>query len=144
MGRVALTTATNSKAASKGGPWDRTSYSGLVCLRRACTRSRRRRRRLRFGCVLLLARRQNRVQNRPFHARHELDHAGVANILNQPIDDLVAQFAVRHLAAAEAQASLHLVAVDEEPHGLILLGLVVMLIHGNGELDFLDDDDLLL
>ena len=36
--------------------------------------------------------------------------ARVANVLNQPVDDLVTQFAMRHLAAAEAQARLYLVA----------------------------------
>ena len=32
----------------------------------------------------------------------------------------------------------------EEADGLVLLGLVVVLVHGDGELDFLDGDDLLL
>ena len=49
-----------------------------------------------------------------------------------------------HLAAAEAQASLHLVAAVQKFHSLIFLGLVIVLIHGNGELDFLDGDNLLL
>ena len=33
---------------------------------------------------------------------------------------------------------------SEELDGLILLGLVVVLVDGDGELDFLDDDDFLL
>ncbi len=33
---------------------------------------------------------------------------------------------------------------SEEFDGLILLGLVVVFVDGDGELDFLDDDDLLL
>ena len=34
--------------------------------------------------------------------------------------------------------------LGKELDGLIFLGLVVVLVHGDGELDFLDDDDLLL
>ena len=84
------------------------------------------------------------MQNRAFHTGHEFDDAGLANVLNQTVDDGVAQLAVRHLATTEAQAGLDLVALGEEADGLILLGLVVMLVHGNGELDLLDHDDLLL
>ena len=49
-----------------------------------------------------------------------------------------------HLAATEAQAGFHLVATEQEFDGLILLGLVVVFVDGDGELDFLDDDDFLL
>lgn len=84
------------------------------------------------------------MQGRAFHARHKFNESGIAHILNEPVDDVVAEFAMRHLAAAEAQASLDLVAIDQEPDCLILLGLVVVLVNGNGEFDFLDDDDLLL
>jgi hypothetical protein len=35
-------------------------------------------------------------------------------------------------------------AFAQESHSLVLLGLIVMLIHGHRELDLLDDDDLLL
>ena len=94
--------------------------------------------------LLLFARRQNGVQGSSFHAGHELNNAGLADILNQPVDDSVAQLAVRHLAATEAQAGLHLVALTQKTNGLVLLRLVVMLVHRNGELHFLDDDDLLL
>ena len=84
------------------------------------------------------------MQDGAFHARHELDRAGVANVLDEAVDDGVAELAMRHLAAAEAQAGLYLVAFGEEPDGLVLLGLVVVFIHRDGELDFLDGDDLLL
>jgi len=79
-----------------------------------------------------------------FHARHELHRARIANILDQPVDDGVAQLAVCHLASLETQRCLDLVALGQKPHSLVLLGLVVVLVHGNRELDFLDDDDLLL
>ena len=67
-----------------------------------------------------------------------------ANVLDQAIDDLISQLAVSHLTAAKTQGRLHLVAVVEKPDGLIFLGLVVMLVDGDRELDFLDGDDLLL
>ena len=84
------------------------------------------------------------VEDGAFHAGHELDHAGVADVLNEAVDDVVAELAVGHLPAAEAEAGLHLVALIEEADGLIFLGLVVVFVDGDGELDFLNDDDLLL
>ena len=84
------------------------------------------------------------MQRGAFHARHELHCAGVADVHDEAIDDLVAEVTMRHLSALEAQAGLYLVAIAEEAHGLILLGLVVVLVNGDRELDFLDDDDLLL
>ena len=84
------------------------------------------------------------MENGAFHARHEFDDTVVANVLDEPVDDGVAELAVGHLAAAESQAGLDLVAVNEEAHGLVFLGLVVVLIHGDGELDLFDDNDLLL
>jgi hypothetical protein len=103
-----------------------------------------RRGRFGLGGFLLLGGSQNGVKNRAFHARHELDDPGVANVLDEPVDDGVAQLAMRHLAAAEAQTRLHLVAVVQKTDGLVLLGLVVVLVHSDRELDFLDGDDLLL
>ena len=79
-----------------------------------------------------------------FHAWHELDRAGFPDIHDEAVDDLVAEVAMGHLAAFEAEAGFDLVAIAEEADGLIFLGLVVMLVDGDGELDFLDDDDLLL
>ena len=84
------------------------------------------------------------MQRGAFHAGHELYRAGLADIHDEAIDDLVAEVAMCHLAALEAQAGLDLVAFAEETHGLVLLGLVVVLVDGDRELDFLDDDDLLL
>ena len=51
---------------------------------------------------------------------------------------------MRHLAAAEAQRDLDLVAfLEEAPHGLHL-DLVVVVVDARAELDFLDLDGLLL
>ena len=88
--------------------------------------------------------RDDRVQNGAFHARHELDNASVAYVLNKAVDDVVSEIAMGHLAAAETETCLDLVAACKELDGLILLGLVVMLVDGDGEFDFLDDDDFLL
>ena len=97
-----------------------------------------------FGQFYLLARRQNCVQRGAFHPGMEFHDGTLADILNQPVDDLVPKLAMGHLAAAEAQRRLDLVAVVQKADGLVLLGLVVVLVHCDGELDFLDDDDLLL
>jgi hypothetical protein len=94
--------------------------------------------------LVLFAGGENRVQDRSFHARHELDNRDVADVLDQAIDDVVAKVAVSHLASAETEAGFDLVAALQELDCLILLGLVVVIVHGDGEFDFLDDDDLLL
>jgi hypothetical protein len=84
------------------------------------------------------------VQNCAFHAGHEFHHACFADVLDEAVNDVVAQIAVGHLPPAEAQAGLDLVAAGKKLDCLIFLGLVVMFIHGDGELDLLDHDDLLL
>jgi hypothetical protein len=84
------------------------------------------------------------MQRCAFHARHELHRTSLADVHDQPIDDLVAQVAMGHLPAFEAQAGLHLVAIAQKANRLVLLGLVVMLVHGDRELDLFDNDDLLL
>ena len=80
----------------------------------------------------------------PFHTWHELHQACVADIQNQPVDDLVAKVAVSHLAAFEPQGCLNLVALSKKANGLVLFGLIVVLVHRNRELYFFDDDDFLL
>ena len=88
--------------------------------------------------------REDRVEDSAFHARHELDHGDLADVLDEAIDDVVAEVAVGHLASAEAKAGLNFVAALQELDGLILFCLVVVFVHGYGELDLFDDDDLLL
>ena len=51
---------------------------------------------------------------------------------------------MRHLAPAEEDRRLHLVAVGEEALDVLLLELVVVLVHLRPELDLLDLDDLLV
>ncbi len=84
------------------------------------------------------------MQDGAFHARHELNDGYLADVLNELVDDVVAEVAVGHLAATEAEAGLDLVAAGKEVDSLIFLGLVVVLVDGDREFDFLDDDDFLL
>ena len=84
------------------------------------------------------------MQRGAFHSGMEFHDGALADILNQPVDDLVPKLAMGHLAATETQRRLDLVAVMEKADRLVLLGLVVVLVHRDRELDFLDDDDLLL
>ena len=78
-----------------------------------------------------------------FHAGHEFDQAGIADVENEAVDDFVAEVAMGHLAALEAQGGFDLVAVAEEADRLVLFGLVVVLVDGDGELDLFDGDDFL-
>ena len=78
-----------------------------------------------------------------FHARHELHQPRITDIEDEPVDDLVAQVAMCHLAPLEAEGCLHLIAFAEEAYGLVLLRLVIVLVHRDGELDLFDDNDFL-
>jgi hypothetical protein len=84
------------------------------------------------------------MQGGAFHPRMKFDDAGFAYVLNHPIDDLISQLAMGHLTAAKTQGRLDLVAVVQEANSLIFLGLVVMLVDSDRQLDFLNGDDLLL
>jgi len=103
-----------------------------------------RRGRLRLLAFRTLAGRDDRMQDCAFHARHEFHYTHLADITDKAVDDVIAEIAVSHLAAAETKTRLDLVAALQKLDGLILFGLVVVLIHGDRELDFLDDDNLLL
>jgi hypothetical protein len=84
------------------------------------------------------------MQRGAFHARHELHNPCVTHILNEPVDDGITEFAVRHLAAFETQRCLDLIAFAQKTNGLVLLGLVIMLVDRHGKLNFLDHDYFLL
>src|SRR5207247_1001037 len=62
----------------------------------------------------------------------------------QAVEDRPAQLHVRHLASAEADGGLDLVAVLEEADDVVLLELEIVLIDARPELHLLDHDDLLL
>jgi hypothetical protein len=83
------------------------------------------------------------VQSRAFHPGMELHNAALADILDQAIDDLISELAMGHLTATKTQGRLDLVAFLQETDSLVLFRLVVMLVNSDGEIDFLNDDDLL-
>src|SRR6266702_2622413 len=115
----------------------------IVCGCRIPGFPNRRGRLLRCGFCLL--RRSNYgVQSCAFHARHELDDPSLADVQNQPVDDLVPKVAVSHLTALESQGGLDLVAIAKKPDRHILLGLIVVFVDGDRELYFLYDDHFLL
>jgi hypothetical protein len=97
-----------------------------------------------LGRILLPRWCENGVQNGAFHARHEFHNASVTDVLNEPVDDVVAEITMGHLTATETQARLDLVALSEEADSLVLLGLVVVLVDSYAELDFFNCDDFLL
>jgi hypothetical protein len=84
------------------------------------------------------------VKRRAFHARHKLNQAGIADVEDEAVDDLVAEIAVGHLATLEAERSLYLVAFAQKTHSLVLLRLVVVFVDSDRELDLFNDNDLLL
>src|SRR5215471_1198213 len=88
--------------------------------------------------------RQDRVHLVAFLARRGLGDREVGELADQPLQDAAADLGVRHLAPAEEDRRLHLVAVLEEALDVLLLELVVVLVHLRPELDFLDLDDLLM
>src|SRR2546423_2886141 len=89
-------------------------------------------------------RRDDGVQRIAFHARRELDDALALDLADQAIEDLAAKVAVRHLASAIKDGGLDLVAFIEEAQHVVLLGLVIVLVHVDAELHFLDGDDFLM
>ena len=95
-----------------------------------------------WRCRLLAG--QDRVHLVALLPRHRLGHRHVRQVLDQPLQDPVPDLGVRHLAAAEEDRRLHLVAVLEEALDVLLLELVVVLVDLRPELDFLDLDHLLV
>src|SRR5579864_2688435 len=79
------------------------------------------RRRLRAGRLLG---RQDQVQGVAFLPRPELHQTLLLHVFNEPFQDFPAQALARHLAPAEEDGGLHLVAFLEEAQHVVLLGLV--------------------
>ena len=93
---------------------------------------------------LFRAWRQYRVQRVAFLPRPELHNAAVANIFDQPLQNLPAQSGTRHFASAEKDRGLHLVAFIQKTQNVVLLGVVVVIVHVDAELHFLDRNRLLV
>ena len=84
------------------------------------------------------------MQRVPFLSRTELDDSLIADIFNQPLQNLASQAGARHLASAEEDRRLDLVALIQKTQHVVLLGLVVVIVHVDAELHFLDRDRLLV
>ena len=74
----------------------------------------------------------------------ELDDALFLNVLDQSFKNLASQVRARHFPAAEEDGRLDLVSFVEEPEHVILFGLVIVVVHIDAELHFLDHDLLLM
>ena len=74
----------------------------------------------------------------------ELHDAMGFHVLYQPLQYLPPQPRSRHFAAAEEDGRLYLVSSIEETQHVILLGLVIVVVHINTELDLFYGDGLLM
>jgi hypothetical protein len=108
------------------------------------------RRLYRCGFLRLLSRfrfrirRQNQVQRVPFLTGPEFHDSLVANIFNQPFQNLTSQTGARHFASTEKDRGLDFVTFIEKSKNVILFGDVVVVVHINAELHFLDHDSFLV
>ena len=84
------------------------------------------------------------MQRIAFLPRTELDDPLVADIFNQPLQNLASQAGARHLASAEEDRGLDLIALVQKTQHVVLLGLVVVIVHVDAELHFFDRDRLLV
>src|SRR5580658_3354612 len=123
---------------------------GLL-LRRLRAASRRRRwyglrngGRLFFGSATIFFRRQNQVQRIAFLPRAKLHQAFLVHVFNQTLQNLAPQALPRHLASAEEDGRFHLVAFVEEAQHVILFRFVIVIVHVDTKLYFLDRNGLLL
>src|SRR5579885_2128018 len=84
------------------------------------------------------------VQRIAFLARAELDDAFALDVLDETFEDLAAEVGARHLATAEEDGGFHLVSFVEKAQHVVLLRFVIVVVHVDAELDFLDHDLLLM
>ena len=79
-----------------------------------------------------------------FHPWTEFDHRAFADFVQQAFEDLASQIGMGHFAAAEEDGGLYFVALFEEAEYVVLFELVIVLVHVDAELYFLDGDHLLV
>ena len=84
------------------------------------------------------------MQGIAFLPRTEFDDGVIAEIFDQPLQNSSAQAGARHFASAEEDGRLDLVAFVQKTQHVVLLGLVVVIVHIDAELHFLDRDGLLV
>src|ERR1017187_2353591 len=100
--------------------------------------------RVRLGWRLRLGWRQNEVQRVALLPRTKLHDRLVAQVLDQALQNSTSQTLAGHLASAEEDGGLHLVAFGEKAQHVVLLGVVVVIVHIDAELHFLDHDLVLM
>src|ERR1700722_10685331 len=88
--------------------------------------------------------RQDRVHLVAFHPWHRLSDRHLGQLVDEPLQNAAADLRVRHLAAAEEDGGLDLVAFLEEALDLLLLELIIVLVDLRAKLDLLDLDHLLV
>src|SRR4029453_11826954 len=86
--------------------------------------------------------RGDRVHLPAFLTRRGLGNRPLAEVVNQTLENAPPDLGVRHLAAAEEDRCLDLVALGEEALDVLLLELIVVLVDLRPKLDLLDLDDL--
>src|SRR5271157_4579002 len=99
---------------------------------------------MRLGRWLRLRWSQNQVQRVAFLTWPEFHNRLVAKVGDQSVQNPASQALACHLASAEEDGRLHLVAFGEEAQHVVLLGLVVVIVHVDAELHFLDRDLVLV
>ena len=83
------------------------------------------------------------MQRIAFLPRTEFHQAFLLDILNQAFQNLASQTLPRHFPAAEKDGGLNLVSLVEETQHVILFRFVVVVVHVDTELHFLDRNGLL-
>jgi hypothetical protein len=84
------------------------------------------------------------VQRVTFLPRPEFNDGVIAKVFYQPLQNSSAQASARHFASAEEDGRLDLVAFIQKTQHVVLLGLIVVIVHIDAELHFLDRDGLLV
>ena len=84
------------------------------------------------------------MQRVSFLPRAELNNTFRLYILDQPLQNLATEPGPRHLASAEENRCLNLVALTQKAQNVILLGLVIVVVHIDAELDLFYGDRLLV
>src|SRR5437773_3627487 len=97
-----------------------------------------------FAAAALRPAREDGVHLVALHPRRRFGHGHVGQLLDQTLENAPPDLGMRHLAAAEEDRRLDLVAVFEEALDVLLLELVVVLVDFRAEFDLLDLDHLLV
>jgi len=97
-----------------------------------------------FAAWDLLGRSQNQVHGIAFHAWPKFDDSFVAYFFQQAFKHIPSQILVGHFATAKAQAGFYLVAFSQKAEHVVPLGNVIVLIYIDAELNFFQDNLLLV